>query len=99
MRSCPECSSPSAPPPAGPSPPSIFSPEFLARLREQDETPTASESDLAGPWWAAVVPGRPGWFGVLRVWENLAAGDVPPRVVRSGGERAALCRGAPASRA
>jgi hypothetical protein len=79
MPSCAQHSSrppvPPPPPPAPPSSPSIFSPDFLARLHDRDESPTASEADLAGPWHTEPVPGRPGSSAVLRVWESLAAGD------------------------
>jgi hypothetical protein len=91
MRGCPKCSSPSSTlPPAPPSSPSIFSPEFLARLRERDEVPTALAADLAGPWRFEAVPGRPGLVGVLRAWEDLEEGD-PPRAVFVQEEMAQLC--------
>jgi len=44
----------------------------------------------SGPWRTAPVPGRPGWVGVLRAWEDLEAGDVP-RVVFDQEEDAQLC--------
>jgi hypothetical protein len=90
MRGCMKCSPTSTPPPSSPSSPSIFSPAFLARLRERDEAPTASEADLSGPWRFEPVPGRPGWAGVLRAWEDLAEGD-PPRAVVDQEELAQLC--------
>ncbi len=91
MRGCPQCSSPSStPPPAPPSSPSIFSPEFLACLRGRDEVPTAAESDLAGPWRFEPVPGRPGSTGVLRAWEDLEQGDIP-RAVFDQEQLAQLC--------
>ncbi len=93
MRGCPKCSPSSTlppTPPAPPSSPSIFSPEFLARLHERDEAPTASEADLFGPWRFEAVPGRPGWAGVLRAWEDLGEGD-PPRALFDQEELAALC--------
>src|SRR4051812_16906821 len=66
-----------------------FSPAYLARLREQDETLTAAEAELAGPWKHESVPGRPGAVAVLRQWEDLAAGD-PPVAVFWHEERARL---------
>ena len=82
MRGCSKCTSPSAP--------TIFTPEFLHLLAERDESPAASEADLAGPWRYEAVPGRPGWVGVLRAWEDLAEGDVP-RAVFDQEEMAELC--------
>ncbi len=74
MRSRPQSSSPSAPPPSTPAP-RVFFPEFLARLRELDGPLTASEADYAGPWRMEAVPGRPGEMAVVREWESLAEGD------------------------
>jgi len=54
-----------------------FAPDYLACLREQEEVLTAAEAELAGPWKAEPVPGKPGAVAVLRVWEELAAGDRP----------------------
>ena len=82
MRGCSKCTSPSSP--------TIFTPEFLTLLHERDESLTASEADLSGPWRYETVPGRPGWVGVLRAWEDLAAGDVP-RAVFDQEELAQLC--------
>lgn len=79
------------PPPAPPSSaPTIFSPAFLAHLREQDESATVWESDRSGPWRTAPLPGRPGWVGVVRAWESLEAGD-RPRAVFAEEELARLC--------
>jgi len=86
-------SRPPAPPPAPPSLPSIFSPAFLARLYDRDEAPTASESDLAGPWRTDPIPGAPGSRAVLRAWESLEEGD-PPRAVFDEEEIAELCAAA-----
>ncbi len=82
MRGCPKCTSPSSP--------TIFSPEFLTVLAERDEPPAGSAADLAGPWRFEAVPGRPGWSGVLRAWEDLAEGDAP-RAVFDQEELAQLC--------
>ena len=57
-----------------------FAPAYLARLREQEEVLTAAEAELAGPWKIEPVPGRPGAVAILRIWEDLPAGD-PPVVV------------------
>ena len=48
-----------------------FSPAYLAHLREQDETLTAAEAELAGPWKSEPVPGKPGAVAVLRGREPL----------------------------
>jgi hypothetical protein len=58
-----------------------FSPTYLTRLREQDETLTAAEAELAGPWKTEPVPDKPGAVAVLRAWEDLAAGDRPVAVL------------------
>ena len=58
-----------------------FSPAYLAHLREQDETLTAAEAELAGPWKNEPVPGKPGAVAVLRAWEDLTAGDRPVAVL------------------
>ena len=54
-----------------------FSPAYLARLRERDDSLTAAEAELAGPWKIEPVPGRPGAVAILRIWEDLAIGDPP----------------------
>src|SRR5947209_16365006 len=59
-----------------------FAPDYLARLREQEEVLTAAEAELAGPWKTEAVPGKPGAVAVLRAWEELAAGDRPVAVWR-----------------
>ena len=65
-------------PPAPPStPPNAFSREFLADVRGQDESLTASEAEFAGPWKLEPLPGHPGAVAVLRVCESLAEGDEP----------------------
>jgi len=58
-----------------------FCPAYLDRLREQDESLTAAEAELAGPWKIEPIPGRPGAVAVLRDWEDLAAGDPPVAVL------------------
>src|SRR6476660_3751149 len=58
-----------------------FSPSYLARLRERDDSLTAAEAELAGPWKIEPVPGRPGAVALLRIWEDLAAGDPPVGVL------------------
>ena len=58
-----------------------FSPAYLARLRERDDSLTAAEAELAGPWKIEPVPGRPGAVAILRIWEDLAAGDSPVGVL------------------
>ena len=68
-------------------PSNAFTPEFLARLDQQDEPLTAAQADVAGPWIVVPIP-SPGW-AVLRRGESLAAGDVP-RAVFVHRERALL---------
>jgi hypothetical protein len=75
MRTPPHATSPSPR-----SIPNIFSPAFLTHLREQEESLTAGEAELAGPWKYEAVPGRPGAVAVLRVWEDLDRGDAPEGV-------------------
>ena len=58
-----------------------FSPTYLARLRERDDSLTAAEAELAGPWKIEPVPGRPGAVAILRIWEDLAVGDPPVGVL------------------
>jgi hypothetical protein len=58
-----------------------FAPAYLSRLREQDETLTAAEAELAGPWKQEPVPGKPGAVAVLRQWEDLDAGDRPVAIL------------------
>ena len=54
-----------------------FSPAYLAHLREQEDSLTAAEAELAGPWKIEPVPGKPGAVAVLRQWEEVDAGDLP----------------------
>ena len=56
-----------------------FSPTYLARLRERDDSLTAAEAELAGPWKIEPVPGRPGAVAILRIWRIS-----PPAIRRSG---------------
>src|SRR5947199_2003858 len=58
-----------------------FSPTYLARLRERDDSLTAAEAELAGPWKIEPVPGRPGAVAILRIWEDLGVGDPPVAVL------------------
>jgi hypothetical protein len=75
MRSQPHSTSPSVPPLDN-----AFTPTYLARLREQEEVLTAAEAEMAGPWKEEPVRGKPGAVAVLRVWEELDAGDRPVAV-------------------
>ncbi len=59
----------------------LVSPAFLTLLRELDESLTASEADLSGPWKHEAIPGQPGAVAVLREWEDLERGDVPEGVL------------------
>ena len=72
-----DCTNPSVPTLPGLTPPSAFTPAFLAHIRDQDETLTASEAALAGPWHSVPVPGWPGLVAVVREWECPGAGDQP----------------------
>jgi len=74
MRSPPHSTSPSVSPLDN-------APAYLARLRERDETITAAEAELAGPWKTEPVRAKPGAVAVLRQWEDLDAGDRPVAVV------------------
>ena len=67
--------------PATPSLDNLFSPDFLALLRERDEVLTASEAELAGPWKCEPHPGQPGAVAVLREWESFEQKDAPEAVL------------------
>jgi hypothetical protein len=75
MRHQSQCSSPSQP-----TPDSVFTTAYLARLREREESLTAGEAEYAGPWKCEPVPGKPGTVAVLRSWESLDRGDAPEAV-------------------
>ena len=76
-----------------PTPPNAFTPAFLEQLQADSEPLTASEAELAGPWKLEPVPGHPGAVAVLRLWEELASGDLPQAVFLHD-ETAALCSAA-----
>jgi hypothetical protein len=77
MPSSEKCT-PSVPPTLpGLTPPNAFSPEFLAHVRGQDETLTAAEAAVAGPWHTVPLPGWPGLVAVMRGWECPGQGDRP----------------------
>jgi hypothetical protein len=63
-----------------PTPPNAFSPSYLADVRGRDESLTASEAELAGPWKLEPLPGHPGAVAVLRECESLDEGDEPEAV-------------------
>ncbi len=67
--------------PEAPPPENLFSPAFLAILRERDEALTASEAELAGPWKCEPVPGKPGAVALLREWQSVDLQDAPEAVV------------------
>src|SRR5947208_15072435 len=69
-----------------------FSPTYLARLRERDDSLTAAEAELAGPWKIGPVPGKPGAVAILRIWEHLSVGDPPVGVLWHLGNGAAPLR-------
>ena len=60
--------------------PNVFSPAFLASLREREETITASEAEVAGPWKREAMIDKRGAVAVLREWEGLERGDAPTAV-------------------
>jgi hypothetical protein len=58
-----------------------FSPSYLYLLRERDDSLTAAEAELAGPWKIEPIRGRAGAVAILRIWEDLAVGDPPVAVL------------------
>jgi hypothetical protein len=63
--------------------PNVFTTEFLGRLAERDEPPTAGEADVAGPWRIEPIPGH--GFGLFRTGESLARGFEPMALFPSRG--------------
>ncbi len=63
-----------------PTPPNAFSPDYLAEVRDRDDSLTAAEAEFAGPWKLEPLPGHPGAVAVLRECESLAEGDEPEAV-------------------
>ena len=61
--------------------PNAFTTQFLRRLAEQDEPPTAGDADVAGPWRNEKIPGH--GFGLFRIGETLARGFTPVAVFPS----------------
>jgi hypothetical protein len=61
--------------------PNAFSTQFLARLTERDEPPTAGDADVAGPWRIEQIAGH--GFGLFRLGESLARGFAPVAVFPS----------------
>ena len=61
--------------------PNVFTTQFLARLAERDEPPTASDADVAGPWRIEPIPGH--GFGLFRTGESLTRGFEPTAVFPS----------------
>jgi hypothetical protein len=61
--------------------PSVFTTQFLCRLAERDEPPTAAEADVTGPWRIEEIPGQ--GFGLFRSGESLGRGFAPVAVVPS----------------
>jgi len=62
-------------------PTNAFTAQFLSRLGERDEPPTAGEAAVAGPWRIEPIPGR--GFGLFRVGQSLARGHRPAAVCPS----------------
>jgi hypothetical protein len=64
--------------------PNVFKTQFLARLNERDEPPTAGDADVAGPWRIEPITQAAGeGFGLFRIGESLARGFSPLAVVPS----------------
>ena len=61
--------------------PNIFTTQFLSRMAERDEPPTAGDADVAGPWRIEPIPGH--GFGLFRIGESLARGHAPVAVFPS----------------
>jgi hypothetical protein len=61
--------------------PNVFTSQFLCRMAERDEPPTAGDADVAGPWRIEPIPGR--GFGLFRLGESLARGFAPVAVFPS----------------
>jgi hypothetical protein len=61
--------------------PNVFTTQFLCRMAERDEPPTAGDADVAGPWRIESIPGH--GFGLFRVGESLAHGFAPIAVFPS----------------
>jgi hypothetical protein len=61
--------------------PNSFTTQFLSRMAERDEPPTAGEADVAGPWRVEPIPVQ--GFGLFRVGESLARGFAPVAVFPS----------------
>jgi hypothetical protein len=60
------------------TPANAFSADFLSRLDERDEPPTAREAEYAGPWRMEALPeAMGGGFGLFRHGESLARGHRP----------------------
>ena len=58
--------------------PNVFTTQFLCRMAERDEPPTAGDADVAGPWRIEPVVWSGGeGFGLFRVGESLARGFTP----------------------
>ena len=74
MQSCTHSTTPSVHP-------SVFTTQFLCRLAERDEPPTAGEADVAGPWRIEEIPGQ--GYGLFRSGESLRRGFAPAAVVPS----------------
>jgi hypothetical protein len=61
--------------------PNVFTTQFLCRMADRDEPPTAGDADVAGPWRIESIPGR--GFGLFRLGESLARGFAPMAVFPS----------------
>jgi hypothetical protein len=61
--------------------PNSFTSQFLGRLAERDEPPTAGDADVAGPWRIEPISGS--GFGLFRIGESLERGFAPVGVFPS----------------
>jgi hypothetical protein len=61
--------------------PNVFTTQFLGRMAERDEPPTAGDADVAGPWRVEPIQGH--GFGLFRLGESLARGFAPVAVFPS----------------
>jgi len=60
--------------------PNAFNDDFLKRIGERDEPPTASEADVAGPW--TIEPLLGGGFALFRSGEGSTRGSRATAVFR-----------------
>jgi hypothetical protein len=70
--------------PTQPQHSNAFTTDFLGRMAERDEPPTAGDADVAGPWRIESIVWNGGHgFGLFRVGESLTRGFAPTAVFPS----------------